>query len=383
MKKRRTTWQLTLAAATLLWFQPLQAQLTLPPSGDNQKASVTQYMGLASVTIHYSSPDVHGPTGEDRRGMIWGQVVPYGLTNLDFGWSTEKNKSPWRAGANENTVIEFSHDVKIEGKSLAAGRYGLHMIPEPEQWTIIFSKNSTSWGSYFYRSNEDALRVTVKPQVGAFAEWLTYEFDERRYQSCRVRLRWESIAVEFRVEVPNMDQLYLAKIREELRNEKGFFQENYLAAAQFCLERKIALDEALQWAEMAISMPYFGRKTYQSLYVKAQVLLALNKKADATAVMREAIAHPTASSAEINQYARSLQENRQFSEALEVFKINAARYPNDSPALLGLAKGYSGVGDSKNAIKYVQLARDKAKNDNEKRLADDAMNTLRDRRAIH
>src|SRR5205085_8851100 len=116
--------------------------LTLPPSGNNQKASVVQYIGPVRVAIEYSSPAVHGPDGKDRRGQIWGKLVPYGLTNQGFG---NGKPTPWRAGANENTVFAVSHDVMVEGKPLPAGRYGLFMIPGQEEWTLIFSKNAKAW----------------------------------------------------------------------------------------------------------------------------------------------------------------------------------------------------------------------------------------------
>src|SRR2546421_4705013 len=119
--------------------------LTLPPSGKNQKASVIQYVGPVRVAIDYSSPAVHGPDGKDRRGQIWGKLVPYGLTNLGFG---NGKPGPWRAGANENTVFAVSHEVNIEGKPLPAGRYGLHMIAGPEEGTLIFSKDALAWGGF-------------------------------------------------------------------------------------------------------------------------------------------------------------------------------------------------------------------------------------------
>src|ERR1700724_3722379 len=105
--------------------------LTLPPSGNNQKAAVVQYIGPVRVTIDYSSPAVHGPDGKDRRGQIWGKLVPYGLTNLGFG---NGKPGPWRAGANENTVFVVSNDVVIEDKQLPGGRYGLHIITGPCEW---------------------------------------------------------------------------------------------------------------------------------------------------------------------------------------------------------------------------------------------------------
>src|SRR5215472_14685252 len=112
--------------------------LTVPPSGNNQKASVTQGIGPVQIKIEYSSPAVHGPDGKDRRGQIWGKLVPYGLSDLGFG---NGKPDPWRAGANENTVFAVSNDVLIEDKRLPAGRYGLHVIAGPEEWTLIFSKD--------------------------------------------------------------------------------------------------------------------------------------------------------------------------------------------------------------------------------------------------
>lgn len=147
---RRPAMTAALAACTFAVFcagMTFAQSVTLPPSGGNQKSSIIQHIGLVEVRIDYSSPDVTSPTGQDRRGKIWGQLVPYGLTNLGFGSGAP---SPRRAGANENTVFTVSHDVLIEGQQLAAGNYGLHMIAEEGDWRVVFSNNSTSWGSFFY-----------------------------------------------------------------------------------------------------------------------------------------------------------------------------------------------------------------------------------------
>src|SRR5688500_5710229 len=165
-----------LASLVILAFTlKLSSQvISLPPSGDNQKASITQHIGsLVKVTVNYSSPDVNR-----RTGKIWGTLIPYGLTDLGFGL---REPAPWRAGANENTTITFSHDVMVEGKPLAAGKYGLHLIVEETgPWTWIFSKNNSAWGSYFYTAKEDALRVQVSPKENTFTEWLTYTFTDRQ-----------------------------------------------------------------------------------------------------------------------------------------------------------------------------------------------------------
>src|ERR1019366_6434977 len=109
--------------------------LAIPPSGNNQPASVTQHIGPVKETIDYSSPAVHGPDGKDRRGQIWGKLVPYGMTDLGFRGG---KPSPWRGGANENTVFTVSDPVTIEGQALAAGQYGLHLIAGADEWTVIF-----------------------------------------------------------------------------------------------------------------------------------------------------------------------------------------------------------------------------------------------------
>jgi len=144
--------------------------ISLPPSGDNQKATVTQWIGPVTVTIHYSSPDVHAPNGEDRKGRIWGEVAHYGF--IDQGFGTSK-AAPWRAGANENTTITFSHDVKVGDKDVKAGTYGLFLAVEKDgPWTWILSKNSTSWGSYFYDEKEDAVRVATNATEAPYTDGL-------------------------------------------------------------------------------------------------------------------------------------------------------------------------------------------------------------------
>ena len=183
--------------AVLLGGKLFSQSITLPPSGDNQKCIVTQFIGPVSVTITYNSPDVTGPDGAPRTGKIWGGLVPWGMADNSFGTA---EKIPWRGGANENTMISFSHDVQVEGSDLPAGTYGLHFIPQPDEWTIIFSHNSSSWGSYFYNPDEDALRVTVLPHKGPYTEWLTYEFSERKPDHTVAQLRWEEMVVPFKIQ---------------------------------------------------------------------------------------------------------------------------------------------------------------------------------------
>src|SRR4029077_12986836 len=179
----------------------LQAQLTTTPSGGNKKAVVGERIGITDVTIHYGRPGVKG-----REGKIWGQLIAPGFNDLGFGSS---KAAPWRAGANENTTIVFSTDVKVEGQSLAAGKYGFFIAYDPNECTVIFSKNSSSWGSFFYDMKEDALRVKVKPvATDKSVEWLKYEFIDEKENSATIALEWEKLMIPFKVEVDYInDQL--------------------------------------------------------------------------------------------------------------------------------------------------------------------------------
>lgn len=168
------------------------------PAQENQvraslKAGVMQRLGTdTDITIEYSRPGVKGRT-------IWGALVPYGMAP---GNEYSKGKPfPWRAGANENTTIEVSRDVLIEGKKLPAGKYGIHMIPSQKDWVIIFSKNNSAWGSFSYDQKEDALRITVTPVTAPHMEWLMYGFDDLAGTSATAYLRWEKLKVPFKIEL--------------------------------------------------------------------------------------------------------------------------------------------------------------------------------------
>ncbi len=235
-----------LLSFALCHFAFSQIILTALPNGGNKKASVTERVGITDVTIQYNRPGVKG-----REGKIWGQLIPVGYTDQGFGSS---KAAPWRAGANENTTIEFSTDVKIEGQPLAAGKYAFFVAYDPNECTLIFSKNNTSWGSFFYNEKEDALKVKVKPtQLDKSVEWLKYEFMGETENSATVGLQWEKLMIPFKIEVDYVST-QLASFRNELRNSKGFQWETWIEAADWCVQRNTNLNEALLWADTAINM---------------------------------------------------------------------------------------------------------------------------------
>lgn len=344
---------IALLAIGALSLPALGQGITTPPNGDNQKSSVTQHIGLVKVTIDYSSPDVHAPNGDDRRGKIWGTLVPYGLTNLGFGTCTE---CPWRAGANENTVFTVSHDVKINGQPLKAGSYGLHVIPmKDEDWTLIFSNNHTSWGSFTYDPREDALRVKAKPARSEYREYLTYDFTDRKPAQATVALKWEDLELPWTIAVDNPTDLYIARIREELRNDNGFPWQSWVAAAQYALQAGRP-DDALEFAERAVSFTFIGQENFQTLSTLASAQEAVGKPEEAKATREKALNHRTAGPFEIHMYGRQLLSQGKKEDALRIFELNAKRHPNAWPVHVGLARGYSAVGRYKDALKHAKLA---------------------------
>jgi tetratricopeptide (TPR) repeat protein len=324
------------------------SQLTTAPDGGNKKAMVAERIGITDVTIHFDRPGVKG-----REGKIWGQLVHVGYADLGFGTSKQ---APWRAGANENTTIEFSTDVTIEGQPLAAGKYGFFIAYDPNECTLIFSKTTTSWGSFFYKPEEDVLRVKVKPvATDKSVEWLKYEFMNETENSATVALLWEKLMIPFKVEV-DLNKLQLESFRRELRGERSFSPgwQSYQQAARYTADKNIDLEEGLKWADQAISDQFVGDANFVTLSTKADILNKLGRSAEADTMMKKAL--PMGNMLQIHQYGRQLLAQKKSKEALEVFKMNNQKNPNQFTTLMGLTRGYSANGDYKNALKYANLA---------------------------
>jgi hypothetical protein len=355
---KRNTFLLTLLLSFNALF--LQAQLTTPPIGGNKKAAVMELVGLTNVTINYDRPAVKG-----REGKIWGQLVHNGFKDLGYGTS---KAAPWRAGANENTTIEFSTDVKIEGKNLPAGKYGLFMAMAVGEATVIFSKKNAAWGSYFYKPEDDALRVIVKTvPLTEGVERLKYEFMDETVNSSMVALMWEKLKIPFRVEtdlVKNQIDVY----RKEMTGAKGEDWKAAVQAANYCVNYDTNFPEALEWANYAISAPYLGEKNFQTLSCLANVQTKMGKTVDADATMKQAI--PMGNVSDVHLYARRLLDQKRNKEALTVFKMNNEKYPEEFLTLMGMARGLSASGDFKQALEFAQKALPKSPDAENKTLAE-------------
>jgi Protein of unknown function (DUF2911) len=294
----------------------------------SQHAVLTQRIGITDITINYHRPMVN-------KRKIWGGVVPYGQV--------------WRAGANENTTIKFTDPVTIEGKPLAKGSYGLHMVPGENEWIVIFSKNSTSWGSFTYDQGEDALRVTVKPQTTDFHEALTYNFDDVNPDSSVVTLRWDKVAVPFKVGV-NTHEIVTANLHNQLRGLSQYTWEGWDDAANYLLQEKIDLDEALTYSDKSI----LNEARYDNFMTKAQILDALNRKEEATTARTKALT--MANAIQLHGYGRQLQTSGKSVEAFAIYHDNAKKNPDQWVVHVGLARMYSAQGDFASASKEMNLA---------------------------
>jgi Protein of unknown function (DUF2911) len=294
----------------------------------SQRGTVSQRIGLTDITITYHRPEVGGRE-------IWGKTVPYGKV--------------WRAGANENTTITFSDDVSVEGKPLAAGTYGLHTIPDKEQWTIIFSKNSTSWGSFSYDEKEDALRVTAKPQAADFREALAYTFEEVKPDSAAATLRWEKLAVPFHVSV-DVKAVVLKSVKNELRSVGGFTWAGYDEAAQWCLDNNYELEQALKWEETSIQ----NEEHFENWEGKSRVLEAMGRKDDAAKAFATAV--EKANAIALYSYARGLQRQGNAKRAFELYPQVPKKDANHWISHLALARISSNKGDFPTAAKEMTQA---------------------------
>jgi len=339
--KKGNTLLLMLGLGLLMIFlaTPLQAQNVTTPR-PSPAATLQQNLGLAQITVNYSRPQVI-VNGNDRTDKVWGQLVGYGFNKINFA---SQGEIPWRAGANENTTIQFSHDVKIEGKALKAGTYGLHMaVYETGKVTLIFSHNTSSWGSFWYDEKEDALRVDVQSQDHAFTNVLTYEFIEFGQDHATLALNWEKKSIPFKISIATQD-LTLASFRDELRGLKGFSWQGPLSAANYCLQNNTNHEEALGWANRALG----ANKNFQTLSVKSGLLLQLGKKEEAMPIADEAA--QLANVNQLNGLGYMMLQNKEAKKAVAYFKQNAEQNPKNANCHDSLGEGYMALGENDKAI---------------------------------
>ncbi|HJQ37426.1 MAG TPA: DUF2911 domain-containing protein [Thermoanaerobaculia bacterium] len=294
------------------------------------RCELTQRIGLTDVKVVYHRPQTKGRT-------VFGDVVAYDRV--------------WRAGANDNTTIEFTHPVKFEGNELPAGRYGFFVVPRKEgEWTVIFSKNSTSWGHFSFDPKEDALRVKVKPNATPMREELTFDFRELQPDTATLTLAWERVELPLHLAVDTR-AITLASLRNELRHLPGYKAEAWYEAALYSVDNEFNYDEALQWIEHAIGME--GER-FENLDLKAQILRGLGKQKESEEAQAKAL--QLAEPEQFYGYGERLIREKRLEEAKAMFIAQAKAHPDVWLNWYGLARVQVALGDRAAAKTSLETA---------------------------
>jgi predicted negative regulator of RcsB-dependent stress response len=324
---------LPLILATASCYSVMAQGITTPRT-PSPAATVSQTIGISTVTVNYSRPSVKGRE-------IWGKLVPYGWNVQNFG---NGNSAPWRAGANENTTIKFSHDAKVDGKRVPAGEYGLFFTVNADNTgEVILSKDNRSWGSFFYEPKQDLFRSKVQLRDNGFTEMLTYDFINSTKNSAELVLNWEKKQIPLKIEF-DVDGLVMANATEELKGPTGFNWQGFVSAANYALANKTNLDQAIKWIDQAIAQ----NNSFTTVSTKSNILRAMGKTEEADKMMNDAIALST--EVELNLYGYQLLNNKQTDKAIEMLVLNTKRYPKSANCFDSLGEAYATKGDKKSAI---------------------------------
>ncbi len=281
--------KLSIIIFTLVFSVCSFAQMTLPR--DSQRQEVSQTVGDTKISIVY-----HRPNTKARE--VWGKLVPYGEV--------------WRTGANENTTFEVTNDVTINGQALPKGKYGLHTIPNKNEWIFIFSKVNNIWGSFDYDKKNDALRVTVTLPAAPVAEMpkgkmtgkskvmsssvvqefpmqetMSLGFGDVTANTTQVVLAWEKLKVGFAVNVGDVGGRTLTAIRTAIEARKPEDVRPLNQGANFVLANKLkdSYSEAMTWLDKSISI----KETFGNLAMKARMFGETGKVAEAIMTGEKAV----------------------------------------------------------------------------------------------
>ncbi|MBO6515580.1 MAG: DUF2911 domain-containing protein [Bacteroidia bacterium] len=329
---------ITIPCATAQWRIEL-------PVFVSPRATVSQTFGTTDVSVEYSRPSV-------KSRAIWGDLVPYGEV--------------WRAGANANTVVRLEHDVAIMGDTLKAGSYGLHMIPNEKEWTVIFSNDFEAWGSYAYAKEQDALRVTVSPElVEDHQEQLQYYFDNVEISKGELILHWAKLRIVIPMEV-NVERNTILGFKERLQDleDTTLLWDDFYLAASYCVRRKSNQDQAYQWNERSILLD----SNFDNLYLKSIFLMRMDQKDEASRV--EAVSFERADEEQLNNLGLGLIRSKKSEKAVRILNYTATRYPDSWKVHYNLGLAYSAHGDKKKALKKLRLALKLASKDDTDKIND-------------
>ena len=305
------------------------------PRTPSPAATISQTIGISTVTVKYSRPAVKGRE-------VWGKLVPFGWNVQPFGL---RNEAPWRAGANENTVIEFSHPVTVEGQTVPAGAYGLFfVINKDNTGEVVLSKEYRSWGSFFYDPKHDQQRSRILVREIPAVELLTFDFINLTKTGGELVLNWEKKQFPLKLEF-SVDEIVMANAAEELKGPIGFTPQGFSSAANYAMQNNVNHEKALAWIDQALAQ----NNNFNNLRIKSGLLKQTGKTAEADKMIIDGLA--IATEAELNNYGYQLLGQGQHDKAIEILALNTTRHPKSANAWDSLGEAYATKGDKTNAIK--------------------------------
>lgn len=240
-----------------------QAQVKMPAPSTSQ--SVKQAFGLGEVEITYARPNKSGRT-------IFGDLVPYGKL--------------WRTGANAATVVKFTDDVIIGGKTLPAGSYALYTIPNKSEWEIIFNKGFKNSGIVGYDQADDVVRMKVPAKKSAVStETFTIEVADVKNETCNIQINWENTVVNIPVKTEVKERLR-TQIEAALKSDKKPYRE----AATFYTEWDKDLTKATGYINSAIEQAEAaGQKAFWLYMQQARIYKQAGNKSAAKAAAQKCV----------------------------------------------------------------------------------------------
>jgi hypothetical protein len=233
--------------------------------GASQHSVVKQRVGLTDVEVDYSRPN-------KNNREIFGGLVPYGKL--------------WRTGANAVTKIKFSKPVTLGGKEVPAGEYALFTIPTADEWTIIFSKDAKVQSAADYKQENDAARITAKPEPNPNTiETFTISLGDVKGASATLNFLWDQTRVPVKLSTGDVEQVS-KQLDAAVSAGTPLDARTAYQAASFYYDNNKDLNQAAKWIDQALEK---NPDAYFMHYKKAQIQAKLGNKTEATASAQKAI----------------------------------------------------------------------------------------------
>jgi hypothetical protein len=234
-------------------------QLKTPQPSSTQ--TIKQDFGIGSVELSYSRPNMKGR-------KIFGDLVPFGKV--------------WRTGANNATTLTFTDTVMVGNTKLAPGKYGLLTIPNKDEWTVIFSKQTNVTSPADYKQESDAARINVKTSMlKENYETFTMQFGNIKSSSLELQMIWDNVAVN----VPLSTDVE-TKVMAQINNAMNKDNRPYFQSAMYYMETGRDLNQAIAWLDKAFEQ---NPNAFWVVHQKANALAKQGKKAEAKAAAQKSM----------------------------------------------------------------------------------------------